>query len=61
LPYRALVNEKYEDFAATYGPVGLRVLRRWVDDEIAFWGRCKRAAILADWMDGVSIQEIERS
>ena len=27
LPYRALVNEKYEDFAATYGQVGLRVIR----------------------------------
>ena len=27
LPYRALVNEKYEDFAATYRQVGLRVIR----------------------------------
>lgn len=27
LPYRALVNEKYQDFSATYGPAGLRVIR----------------------------------
>jgi len=27
LPYRALVNEKYEDFNAMYGPVGLRIIR----------------------------------
>ena len=27
LPYRALVNEKYEDFAATYRQVSLRVIR----------------------------------
>lgn len=27
LPYRALVNEKYEDFRATYEPAGLRVVR----------------------------------
>jgi helicase len=27
LPYRALVNEKYEDFSARYSPIGLRVAR----------------------------------
>jgi helicase len=27
LPYRALVNEKYEQFASTYGSVGMRVIR----------------------------------
>lgn len=27
LPYRALVNEKYEDFAARYGSAGLRIAR----------------------------------
>ena len=27
LPYRALVNEKYEDFAASYSSTGLRVIR----------------------------------
>lgn len=27
LPYRALVNEKYEDFSARYGNIGLRVVR----------------------------------
>jgi helicase len=27
LPYRALVNEKFEEFTAQYGPAGLRVVR----------------------------------
>ena len=27
LPYRALVNEKFEDFSERYGPAGLRVVR----------------------------------
>jgi len=27
LPYRALVNEKFEDFSARFGPAGLRVVR----------------------------------
>jgi hypothetical protein len=47
--------------ASRFGDSVVQALRRWVGDEIAFWGRCKRAAILADWMEGVSIQEIERS
>jgi helicase len=47
--------------AERFGEIVVQVLRRRVDDEFAFWGRCKRAAILADWMAGVSIQEIERS
>ena len=47
--------------AARFGETIVQALRRWVDDEIAFWGRCKRAAILAEWMDGTSIQDIERS
>jgi helicase len=47
--------------ASRFGDTVVQALRRWVGDEIAFWGRCKRAAILADWMEGASIQEIERS
>ena len=27
LPYRALVNEKFEDFSARFSPAGLRVVR----------------------------------
>jgi helicase len=47
--------------ASRFGDTVVQALRRWVGDEIVFWGRCKRAAILADWTEGVSIQEIERS
>jgi helicase len=45
--------------AASFGNSIVRALQRWVGDEFAFWARCKRAAILADWMNGTSIQEIE--
>ena len=47
--------------ASRFGDAVVQALRRWVGDEIAFWGRCKRAAILADWMEGASIQEIDGS
>jgi helicase len=47
--------------ASRFGETVVQALRQWVGDEIAFWGRCKRAAILAEWMEGASIQEIERT
>src|SRR6185437_1484515 len=34
---------------AAFGSTVVSSLRRWAD-EIEYWGRCKRAAILADWM-----------
>jgi helicase len=46
--------------AASFGNSIVRALQSWVGDEFAFWARCKRAAILADWMNGASIQEIEK-
>lgn len=50
---------RVSDAGSRFGSVVLRALQRWAGDEFNYWARCKRAAILADWMDGVSIQEIE--
>jgi helicase len=51
---------RVSDASNRFGPVVVEALRRWVGDEIALWARCKRAAILAEWMEGTPIQEIER-
>jgi len=44
----------------TFGQIVVQALQRWVGDEYSFWARCKRAAILGDWMHGTSIQDIEQ-
>jgi helicase len=44
----------------TFGHMIVQALQRWVGDEISFWARCKRAAILSDWMQGAAVQEIEQ-
>lgn len=36
------------------------LLQRYVEDQYDYWARCKRAAILADWISGISRQSIER-
>jgi len=52
-------SARVNDAMAFFGSVVVQALQRWVPDEFAYWGRCKRAAILADWMQGTSIQDIE--
>jgi helicase len=37
LPYRALVNEKFEDFSERFGPAGLRVVRCTGDASDGIW------------------------
>lgn len=53
------VDIRVSQAASRFGEIVVPALRCWVSDKIEFWGRCKRAAILADWLEGVSIQEIE--
>jgi helicase len=43
-----------------YGQAMVLALRRYCDDEIEFWGRCKRASLLYDWIDGTPIEIIEK-
>jgi helicase len=53
-------SARINDAAALFGRTIVQALQRWVPDEFAFWGRCKRAAILGDWMTGATVQAIER-
>ncbi|WP_375786913.1 DEAD/DEAH box helicase [Bradyrhizobium sp. Pha-3] len=46
--------------AQRYGNEIAHVLQRYCGDEIEFWRRCKRAAILHDWIDGESVDIIEK-
>ncbi|WP_246727527.1 hypothetical protein [Rhizobium laguerreae] len=51
---------RVSDATARYGIDAVRSLQRFAADEFAFWQRCKRAAILYDWLDGTEVEEIER-
>jgi helicase len=42
-----------------YGYAVVSVLRQWVGGELEVWARCKRSVILADWMAGIAVREIE--
>lgn len=43
-----------------YGADMAHFLQRYCDGEFEFLARCKRAAILYDWIDGVPVGELER-
>jgi replicative superfamily II helicase len=43
-----------------YGADMAHFLQRYCDGEFEFLARCKRAAILYDWIDGVPVDELER-
>jgi ATP-dependent DNA helicase len=43
-----------------FGPATTRALQRYCGDQFTFWGRCKRASILFDWIGGTSVDELER-
>lgn len=47
------------DVSGKYSHDVLMALRRFAADEAQFWQRCKRAAILFDWLAGVEVGEIE--
>lgn len=63
--YTPLMRGKSEsvrvaDASQRYGPSAVRLLSRFGADEDKFWRRCKRAAILYDWVDGVAVDAIEQ-
>jgi helicase len=43
-----------------YGKEMTRALQRYCRDDFEFWGRCKRAALLHDWIEGTPIDALER-
>jgi replicative superfamily II helicase len=46
--------------AKRYGDATVRTLQRFVEDEFDYFARCKRAALLWDWIGGVLMEEIEQ-
>jgi replicative superfamily II helicase len=48
-----------QQVATQYGPTIVRLLQKYVRDELEYWARCKRAAILSDWVNGIPIETIE--
>jgi len=49
------VNQAQQRFA----PEVIRALQRYAQDQMEFYGRCKRASILRDWISGRRLDEIE--
>ena len=47
--------------AERYGQDVIKLLQRRARDEFDYFARCKRAAILGDWIDGRPIEEIEQT
>jgi replicative superfamily II helicase len=47
--------------SARYGPQTASMLQQYCGDEFEFWGRCKRAAIVWDWLEGTSIDALEKT
>ena len=42
-----------------FGPEIVRTLQRYAQDQMEFYGRCKRASVLFDWISGSSLERIE--
>ena len=45
--------------SARYGQPVIGILQKYAHDQLEFWARCKRAAVLFDWMNGVALDKIE--
>lgn len=53
-------SQRTSQAAQRYGSDIAHVLQRYCSGEIEFWRRCKRAAIIGDWVDGEAVEAIER-
>jgi hypothetical protein len=47
--------------ANRFGMPVTNALQKFVDDHFAYYARCKRASILWDWINGVSVERIEEA
>lgn len=52
---------RINDVIQRYGRGMANILQRYCHEELDVWRRCKRAALLHDWIEGRSVEEIERS
>ncbi|RLT87425.1 MAG: DEAD/DEAH box helicase [Ketobacter sp. GenoA1] len=53
-------SARLNNVSVRYGQEMTRALQRYCSDEIQVWQRCKRAAILWDWINGVAVEELEQ-
>lgn len=51
---------RFSQASHRFGSRVVGLLQRYADDQYDFWARCKRAAILGDWISGVPRQDIEQ-
>ncbi|MGT2453880.1 DEAD/DEAH box helicase [Cupriavidus basilensis] len=51
---------RQQEAAQRFGWEVTRLLRHRASSDFAFYARCKRALVIADWMDGVPVADIER-
>lgn len=50
---------RQQEAAVRYGPDTVRLLQKYARDELDYYARCKRAALLWDWVHGIPVDEIE--
>jgi hypothetical protein len=50
------ITDAYQRFDAGV----VQALQHFASETADYWARCKRAAVLWDWMHGISVEEIER-
>ncbi|WP_298193848.1 DEAD/DEAH box helicase [Metallibacterium sp.] len=48
------------DVAQRYGHPMMQALQRYCRDDFEFWGRCKRASLLYDWIEGTPVDVLEK-
>ncbi|WP_225763761.1 DEAD/DEAH box helicase [Stenotrophomonas sp. Marseille-Q4652] len=48
------------EMAQRYGHERMRTMQHYRADQFVFWGRCKRAAMLFDWVEGTPVEVIEK-
>jgi helicase len=51
---------RVNDVVQRYGPMMPRALQRYCRDQVEFLSRCKRAALLYDWIGGTPVETLER-
>jgi hypothetical protein len=51
---------RVSDVVLRYGHQMTQTLQRYCRDQFIFWGRCKRAAILIDWIEGTPVDMMEQ-
>jgi helicase len=48
------------DAAQRFSQPMMQAMQRYCRDQFEFWGRCKRAALLYDWIEGTAVDALEK-